>query len=134
MDQFIVLGYSPQMYRVSHPDVWTTVELCDEDEAFFYVKVFVIYPICLSLLQVTPKAGRTSPSLETPTTWWEPTVSLCSLTTFNESSAVVMERNVEPVDKMKTLQHMKYGDHPGRDVYWSPHMKAGLLKTVTSCS
>ena len=32
--------------------------------------------------QVTQKAGRTSLSPETLTTWWEPTVCLCSLTTF----------------------------------------------------
>lgn len=45
--------------------------------------------------QVIQKAGRTSLSPETPTTWWEPTVSLCSLTTFKEETAGVMLPNVE---------------------------------------
>lgn len=35
----------------------------------------------LSPPQVIPRVGRISLSLETPTTWWEPTVCLCSSTT-----------------------------------------------------
>lgn len=38
--------------------------------------------------QVTQKAGRTSLCPETPTTWWEPTVCLCSSTTFKELTQV----------------------------------------------
>lgn len=46
--------------------------------------------------QVTQKAGRTSLSPETPTTWWGPTVFLCSSTTFKDGAAGVMSLNVEP--------------------------------------
>ena len=36
------------------------------------------------LLQLIPKTGRTILCLEIPTTWWEPTVCLCLLTTSEE--------------------------------------------------
>lgn len=47
-------------------------------------------------LQLTLKTGRTSRCPETPTTWWEPTASRCSSTTFKDEPAGVMLLNVKP--------------------------------------
>lgn len=86
--------------------------LCSEEECVskwclwnalqldFYTKKQMLSLITLHITlsvcpQVTLKAGRTSLSPGTPTTWWEPTVFLCSLTTFKDWPPGVMLLNVE---------------------------------------
>lgn len=151
-----------QEISTSHPNLtscwWIsqTEEFASACESFSYRMTRRCYhsppPLPSVCLQVTQKAGRTSLSPETPTTWWEPTAFLCSSTTSKDGRSGGCDvTECETVwDEMKkmdthtfTQMHSKH-THT-HTTWWSmkktqsvlftaPMDEGETLMIVTSCS